>query len=167
MDPRPEQPCCSGRAACSSPGPSGTCCGSATVSQGCQAELPPLDSPASGSTPFPSATLVAVPVTPHPPRRILGSAVPQSILEDPALNAAIALLPANYNFEVHKTVARLRRAGAKRVALQFPEGLLMYACVLADIMESFAGVDLAMVMGDVTFGACCVDDYSALALGAS
>ena len=30
----------------------------------------------------------------------------------------------------------------------------------------FAGVDECMVMGDVTFGACCVDDFSAKALGA-
>eukprot|EP00887_Chlorella_sp_A99_P008026 scaffold12.g8026.t1 len=46
-----------------------------------------------------------------------------------------------------------------------PEGLQMYACVLADILESFAGVE-AVVMGDVAYGACCVDDYSAAALGA-
>lgn len=37
--------------------------------------------------------------------------------------------------QVHKTVWRVRQQGAKRVALQFPEGLLMYACVIADILE--------------------------------
>lgn len=37
--------------------------------------------------------------------------------------------------QVHKTVARIRQLGARRVALQFPEGLLMYACVIADILE--------------------------------
>ena len=42
----------------------------------------------------------------------------------------------------------------------------MYSCVIADILESFAGVDTAMIMGDVTFGACCVDDFSASALDA-
>jgi 2-(3-amino-3-carboxypropyl)histidine synthase len=26
-----------------------------------------------------------------------------------------------------------------QVALQFPEGLLMYACVISDIIERFAG----------------------------
>lgn len=31
---------------------------------------------------------------------------------------------------------------------------------------SFAGVEQTFIMGDVTFGACCVDDYSAAALGA-
>ena len=29
-----------------------------------------------------------------------------------------------------------------------------------------AGVEHAYILGDVTFGACCVDDYSAVALGA-
>jgi 2-(3-amino-3-carboxypropyl)histidine synthase len=38
--------------------------------------------------------------------------------------------------QIHKTVWRLKQAGAKRVALQFPEGLLMYACVIADILET-------------------------------
>lgn len=32
--------------------------------------------------------------------------------------------------------------------------------------RSHAGVEQAFVMGDVTFGACCVDDFSAKALGA-
>jgi len=61
--------------------------------------------------------------------------VSADILHNPALNAAIAILPGNYNFEIHKTVWRLRQAGATRVALQFPEGLLLYACVIADILE--------------------------------
>lgn len=42
----------------------------------------------------------------------------------------------------------------------------MYACIIADILESFAGVLETFIMGDVTFGACCVDDFSASALGA-
>ncbi len=40
------------------------------------------------------------------------------------------------------------QARAKRVALQFPEGLLMYACVIADIVEKFTAAE-AVVMGDV------------------
>ena len=65
-----------------------------------------------------------------------------------------------------KTVWRLREAGAQRVALQFPEGLLMYACVIVDILEAFAHVEETFIMGDVTYGACCIDDFSAGALGA-
>lgn len=40
--------------------------------------------------------------------------------------------------QIHKTVWRIKQKGAKRVALQFPEGLLMYACVIADILERCA-----------------------------
>ena len=64
-----------------------------------------------------------------------------------------------------QSVWRLREAKATRVALQFPEGLLVYACVISDILERFAHVS-TFVMGDVTYGACCVDDYTAKALGA-
>lgn len=109
---------------------------------------------------------VAAPRAPTVVRRVIGQQVPADILNNAALNAAIAILPGNYNFEIHKTVWRIRQAGARRVALQFPEGLLLYACVIADILEGFAGVEQTFIMGDVTFGACCVDDYSAAALGA-
>ena len=88
------------------------------------------------------------------------------MLNNPDLNAAISILPANYNFEIHKTIWRVKQANAKKVALQFPEGLLMYACVIADILEAYGEVEETMIMGDVTFGACCIDDYSAAALGA-
>jgi hypothetical protein len=125
--------------------------------------------------------------------------VPDDILHDEDLNAALEVLPANYNFEVgrpvaftarrtqnplrthgaetpagwattasygesaqprclrprcgessfhplssrrhwglqvHKTVWRIKQAGAKRVGLQFPEGLLMFACTLSDVFET-------------------------------
>ena len=68
--------------------------------------------------------------------------------------------------QIMKTVWRLRESGAKHVALQFPEGLLMYACAIADILEAFAPIQQTFVMGDVTYGACCIDDFSAEALGA-
>lgn len=84
---------------------------------------------------------------------------------DPLLLAAIQhLLPANYNFEIPKTIAQIAKNGATRVALQMPEGLLMYGCSIVDIIERFAGVE-CVIMGDVTYGACCIDDYTARALG--
>ncbi|XP_029141835.1 2-(3-amino-3-carboxypropyl)histidine synthase subunit 1 [Protobothrops mucrosquamatus] len=98
------------------------------------------------------------------PRRV-AHLIPQEILSDPELQDAVGRLPHNYNFEVYKTVWRVRQAQAKRVALQMPEGLLMFACTLADIVERFTGAE-AVVMGDVTYGACCVDDFTARALGA-
>ena len=39
----------------------------------------------------------------------------------------------------------------------------MFACIIADILESFCNVE-TLIMGDVTYGACCVDDYTAKAL---
>jgi 2-(3-amino-3-carboxypropyl)histidine synthase len=54
--------------------------------------------------------------------------------------------------------------GAKKVALQFPEGLLMYSLTIGDIFEKFCNVEV-LVMGDVTYGACCIDDLTALKLG--
>merc|ERR1712065_62892 len=46
-----------------------------------------------------------------------------------------------------------------------PEGLLMYACLIADTLERFTGVH-TIIMGDVTYGACCLDDFTASLLGA-
>ncbi|XP_037934079.1 2-(3-amino-3-carboxypropyl)histidine synthase subunit 1 [Teleopsis dalmanni] len=91
--------------------------------------------------------------------------IPQTLLDDPILQKAIDRLPSNYNFEIHKTIWRIMEIKAKRVALQLPEGLLMYALVISDIIERFTEAD-TIIMGDVTYGACCVDDYTAKALGA-
>lgn len=90
--------------------------------------------------------------------------IPQEQLNDPLLNAAIAALPPNYNFEIHKTVWRIKELNAKRVALQMPEGLLLFATTISDIIEEFTGAE-SVIMGDVTYGACCIDDYTARALG--
>lgn len=91
--------------------------------------------------------------------------IPDEILKDPKLLLAIKQLPENYNFEIPKTIWKIRSLGIKRVALQFPEGLLLYACTIADIIEEFTEAD-TLIMGDVTYGACCVDDFTAKALGA-
>jgi 2-(3-amino-3-carboxypropyl)histidine synthase len=91
--------------------------------------------------------------------------VPKEITEDPNLKAAIALLPANYSFEIPKTIHRIRTMGAKRVALQMPEGLLLFATTVSDILTQFCPGIETLIMGDVTYGACCIDDYTARALG--
>lgn len=89
--------------------------------------------------------------------------IPDDILNDEDLNDAIKLLPSNYNFEIHKTVWNIKKNGAKRVALQMPEGLLIYSLIISDILEQFCEVE-TVVMGDVSYGACCIDDYTARAL---
>ncbi|KAH6990633.1 diphthamide biosynthesis protein [Ilyonectria sp. MPI-CAGE-AT-0026] len=101
------------------------------------------------------------------PRRAprLLNQVPKEILDDPNLKAAIGLLPANYSFEIPKTIHRIRTSGAKRVALQMPEGLLLFATTVSDILTQFCPGIETLIMGDVTYGACCIDDYTARALG--
>ena len=102
----------------------------------------------------------------RPARKIrYNNAVPDAVLRDPALNAAIALLPDNYNFEIHKSVWKVKSESIGTVALQFPEGLLMYACVISDIIARFGGAKV-IILGDVTYGACCIDDFTAQKLGA-
>lgn len=61
--------------------------------------------------------------------------IPEDLLNDRDLLAEVAKLPANYNFEIAKTIWRLRQSQAKRVALQFPEGLLLFACPISDIIQ--------------------------------
>lgn len=95
--------------------------------------------------------------------RILNQ-IPNHILHDRAINDAIALLPSNYNFEIHKTIHRIRTLNAKRVALQMPEGLLMFATTISDILTALNPGTETLIMGDVTYGACCIDDYTARAL---
>jgi 2-(3-amino-3-carboxypropyl)histidine synthase len=69
------------------------------------------------------------------PTPLISHQIPDSVLHDPLLQAAADQLPRNYSFEIHKTVHHVRKNGAKMVALQMPEGLQMYACTIADIIE--------------------------------
>jgi 2-(3-amino-3-carboxypropyl)histidine synthase len=91
--------------------------------------------------------------------------VPSEILTDLDINTAISLLPSNYSFEIHKTIHKIRTNGSKKVALQMPEGLLLFATTISDILTQFCPGIETLIMGDVTYGACCIDDYTARALG--
>ena len=66
---------------------------------------------------------------------VVSNQIPLVILDDPELNAAISRLPSNYSFEIHKTIHHIRKNDATMVALQMPEGLQMFACTIADIIE--------------------------------
>lgn len=59
----------------------------------------------------------------------------------------------------------MRSSGSKKIALQFPEGLLIFATTISDILTQFCPGAETLIMGDVTYGACCIDDYTARALG--
>lgn len=88
--------------------------------------------------------------------------IPDEILNNTTLNNIIKLLPSNYNFEIHKSIWKIKVQKYKKVALQFPEGLLMYACIIGDIIEKFCmelGTEV-IILGDVTYGACCIDDFT-------
>ncbi|KAJ3065260.1 Diphthamide biosynthesis protein 1 [Podochytrium sp. JEL0797] len=124
--------------------------------QKAQAEANPTDSSIEDA-------LIPKPAAPKK-TPVVANQVPGDILNDESLNEAIKLLPANYMFEIHKTVWQIRKQGATRVALQFPEGLLLYSLTICDIVEKFCAVE-TVVMGDVTYGACCIDDFTAKALG--
>ncbi|CAG0887820.1 unnamed protein product [Darwinula stevensoni] len=91
--------------------------------------------------------------------------IPDDILNDAELQAAMKSLPENYTFEIPKTIWKIREAKAKCVALQMPEGLLIFATTISDIIQHFTGAE-TVIMGDVTYGACCVDDFTARLLGA-
>ncbi|KAK5964291.1 Diphthamide biosynthesis protein 1 [Trichostrongylus colubriformis] len=88
----------------------------------------------------------------------------EEIAADERLKSDMEILPANYTFEIPKTIWKIRSTGSKQVALQFPEGLIMYSGLIADILEKYTNC-ATIIMGDVTYGACCVDDYTAKSLG--
>lgn len=98
--------------------------------------------------------------------RANANVIPDSISQNKALLSAISTsLPSDYDFEILKTIWRIETSKASHVALQMPEGLLMYACTIADILRKFSVAKTLSVLGDVTYGACCIDDLGAKALG--
>ena len=131
----------------------------AGISNGIEESIPPIEDL------YVSNLVVRDKTKSKKPARVLGGRIPQEILSDEKLNQAIKTLPSNYSFEIHKTIWHVRKNSSTCVALQFPEGLLMYACVISDIINKFTGVE-TLILGDVTYGACCVDDFTARALGA-
>ncbi len=90
-----------------------------------------------------------------------------SSMSSPAQPARPAALPSNYSFEIHKTLAQIRQYAISCVALQMPEGLLIYGPIIADLLEAFTSPPVEVViLADVTYGACCIDDYTAKSMGA-
>ncbi|XP_067866778.1 uncharacterized protein [Heterodontus francisci] len=85
------------------------------------------------------------------PHRRVANQIPEEILNDTELQEAGRVLPSNYNFEIYKTVWRIKQAGAQRVALQMPEGFLMFACAIADIIERHGGKRKPVVDGRYMF----------------
>ncbi|KAL6411053.1 putative candidate tumor suppressor DPH2L1 [Ilyonectria robusta] len=67
------------------------------------------------------------------------------------------------NFEIPKA-HRIRSSGTQKVALQLPKGLLLFGITISDILTQFCpGIET--LMGNVTYGAYCIVDHTARALG--
>ena len=84
---------------------------------------------------------------------------------------ACSILPWNYNYEVPKTIDKVLTCKKEdfqdkvmKVSLQFPEGLLLHSTLIADIISKFCKVE-CLILGDVTYGACCVDYLASKQLG--
>lgn len=100
--------------------------------------------------------------------------LPPHLTNNRHLHQTIATtLPADYEFEILKTIHRIESLNARHVALQMPEGLLMYATVVADILRRFSYTAdssssssplIISILSDVTYGACCIDDLTAQSL---
>jgi 2-(3-amino-3-carboxypropyl)histidine synthase len=85
------------------------------------------------------------------------------------LKLAISKLPENYNFELFKSIIRIREIAKEynklkpRVALQMPDGFMMFSILLADILAVFGPCE-CVILGDITYGACCIDDLGSKSL---
>ena len=82
--------------------------------------------------------------------------------EDKLLTLAISKLPSNYNFEIYKSLDKIKKIKNKkkskvRIALQFPDGLMCFSILISDILTTFGKCE-TIILGDITYGACCIDD---------
>ena len=82
--------------------------------------------------------------------------------ENKLLSLAISKLPKNYNFEIYKSLDKINQISNKKkskakIALQFPDGLMCFSILISDILTTFGKCD-TIILGDITYGACCIDD---------
>jgi len=120
----------------------------------------------------PSPEQALVPVEkelPAPEKKVRRS--PYTYLEENQdLQAAIRIaLPPRYHFEIEKTIWKIQKSKAAHAGLQFPDGLLQWATQIAEILKRFAPEDgrqlTVTIMGDINYGACCIDDIGGAAVG--
>lgn len=88
--------------------------------------------------------------------------------ENELLNLAISKLPSNYNFEIYKSLIRINDINSQinrkvRVSLQMPDGFMIFSILIADILETFSNSE-CIILGDITYGACCIDDLGSKSL---
>jgi 2-(3-amino-3-carboxypropyl)histidine synthase len=66
-----------------------------------------------------------------------------------------------YDLEIEKIVKTINKEKAKRVLLQFPEGLKPYSTIIAKEIEEKTKADILIWLGDC-FGACDIPNISNL-----
>ncbi|MBS7287708.1 MAG: diphthamide biosynthesis enzyme Dph2 [Candidatus Freyarchaeota archaeon] len=71
----------------------------------------------------------------------------------------------DFDFEIEKIISEVKARNARRVLLQFPEGLLPYATNVASLLEEKAEVEVVTSL-DPCWGACDLADYEALTVKA-
>ena len=67
-------------------------------------------------------------------------------------------IPENYNFEIQKILKTIQKINARKISLQFPDGLLAYAPLIIDTIQSTFPGSNCVILDDVVYGACCIDD---------
>lgn len=99
-------------------------------------------------------------------RRKKVNRLPKEISEDLNFLKAVKSISKKYDFEIEKTLCFIIQNKSKCIGLQFPEGLLNFSFLISTIIKTFCPYEVEIViLGDVSYGACCVDDYSAKQLG--
>lgn len=68
-------------------------------------------------------------------------------------------------YEIQKTIAFIEEKAARKVALQFPDDLLVYSVTIAKKLEDATGAK-TYILGDTSYGSCCVDEVAAEHVGA-
>ncbi|GIY74167.1 2-(3-amino-3-carboxypropyl)histidine synthase subunit 2 [Caerostris darwini] len=63
-------------------------------------------------------------------------------------------------FETNRCAEWIKRHNFSKVALQFPDSLLGDAVVVTQILEDISGKQI-FVLGDTSFGSCCIDEIAA------
>jgi len=86
----------------------------------------------------------------------------KDLKDNKLLSLAISKLPPNYNFEIYKSLHKISQIQLQKkkrplIALQFPDGLMCFSVLISDILTTFGKCE-TIILGDITYGACCVDD---------
>ncbi|XP_053549559.1 2-(3-amino-3-carboxypropyl)histidine synthase subunit 2 [Bombina bombina] len=68
-------------------------------------------------------------------------------------------------YETEKTISFIQKTGARKVALQFPDELLVDSVTVSKKLEAATGAK-TYILGDTSYGSCCVDEVAAEHVGA-